>query len=127
MGRPSPKYTAEFRQRAVELYRGRGCTYAGLAREPGRGAGGISDWVEGADAAGAAPDRDPFQMAEEPRGPRRENDRLHSVKSELLMCNKNWSEGTAVVILDRIHPTLLADPSPCGTAWGSCNPGRPLS
>ena len=35
--------------------------------------------------------------------------------------------GTAVVILDRIHPTLLADPSPCGTAWGSCNPGRPLS
>ena len=117
MGHPSPKYTAEFKQRAVELYRERGCTYAGS----------ISDRVRRADASGAAPDRNPFQMAEEPRGPRRENDRLHSVKSELLMCNKNWSEGTAVVILDRIHPTLPADPSPCGTAWGSCNPGRPLS
>ena len=35
--------------------------------------------------------------------------------------------GTAVGILDQIHPTLPADPSPCGTAWGSCNPGRPLS
>jgi hypothetical protein len=35
--------------------------------------------------------------------------------------------GTAVVILDRIHPTPPADPSPCGTAWGSCNPGRSLS
>jgi hypothetical protein len=35
--------------------------------------------------------------------------------------------GTAVGILDRIHPTPLADPSPRDTAWGSCNPGRPLS
>ena len=78
MGHPSPKYTAEFKRRAVELCRGRGCTHAGLAREPGRGAGGISDWVEGADAAGAAPDRNPFQMAEEPRRPRREDDRLRT-------------------------------------------------
>lgn len=84
MGRPSPEYTAEFRQRAVELYRGRGCTCAGLAREPGCGASGISDWVEGADAAGAAPDRDPFQMAEEPRGPRREDDRPRT-ESEMLL------------------------------------------
>ena len=41
--------------------------------------------------------------------------------------NLFFTSGTAVVILDRIHPTLPADPSPCGTAWGSCNPGRPLS
>lgn len=46
--------------------------------------------------------------------------------ARLLMCNKKWSEGTAVGILDRIHPMLLG-PNPCGTAWGSCNPGRPLS
>ena len=84
MGRPSPRYTAEFKQRAVELYRERGCAYAGLAREPGRGAGGISDWVRRADAAGAAPDRDPFQMAGEPRGPRRENDRLGTENGMLL-------------------------------------------
>lgn len=32
MGHPSPEYTAEFKQRAVGLYRERGCTYAGLAR-----------------------------------------------------------------------------------------------
>ena len=45
----------------------------------------------------------------------------------MLVFTKKWPEGTAVVILDQIHPTLPADPSPCGTAWGSCNPGRPLS
>lgn len=65
MGRPSPKYTAEFKRRAAGLYRERGCTYAELAREPGCDAGGISDRVERAGAAGAAPDRNPFQMAEE--------------------------------------------------------------
>ena len=63
MGRPSPECTAEFKRRAAGLYRERGCAYAGLAREPGCDAGGISDWVERAGAAGAAPDRDPFQMA----------------------------------------------------------------
>ena len=52
MGHPSPKYTAEFKQRAVELYRERGCTYAELAREPSCDAGSISDRVKRADAAG---------------------------------------------------------------------------
>ena len=78
MGHPSPKYTAEFKQRAAGLHRERGCTYAELARELGCDAGGISDWARRADASGAAPDRNPFQMAEEPRGPRRENDRLRT-------------------------------------------------
>ena len=68
----------------MELYRGRGCTHAGLAREPGRGAGGISDWVRRADASGAAPDQNPFQMAEEPRRLRRENDRLRT-ENEILL------------------------------------------
>ena len=31
MGKPSPKYTAEFKQQAVRLYRGRGGTYAETA------------------------------------------------------------------------------------------------
>lgn len=83
MGRPSPKYTAEFKRRAVELYRERGCTCAELARELGCDAGGISDWVRRADAAGAAPDRNPFQMAEELRGPGRGNDRLRT-ENEIL-------------------------------------------
>ena len=34
MGRKSPKYTAEFKQRAVELYRKSGTTYAEVARGP---------------------------------------------------------------------------------------------
>ena len=73
MGHPSPKYTAEFKQRAVGLYRELGCD-----------AGGISDWVRRADASGAAPDQNPFQMAEELRGPRRENDRLRTENEMLL-------------------------------------------
>lgn len=84
MGRPSPECTAEFKRRAAGLYRERGCAYAGLAREPGCDAGGISDRVRRAGAAGAAPDRDPFQMAGEPRGPRRENDRLGTENGMLL-------------------------------------------
>ena len=84
MGHPSPKYTAEFKQRAAGLYRERGCTYAELARELGCDAGGISDWVRRADASGAAPDRNPFQMAEELRRPRRENDRLRT-ENEILL------------------------------------------
>ncbi|MFR3450518.1 MAG: transposase [Collinsella sp.] len=67
MGHPSPKYTAEFKQRAVELYRERGCTYAELARELGCDVGSISDSGQEADAWGAAPDQNPFQMAEELR------------------------------------------------------------
>lgn len=84
MGRPSPKYTVEFKRRAVELYRERGCTYAELARELGCDAGGISDWVKRADAAGVAPDRNPFQMAEELRRLRHENDRLRA-ENEILL------------------------------------------
>ena len=84
MGHPSPKYTAEFKRRAVELYRERGCTYAELARELGCDAGSISDWVRRADASGAAPDQNPFQMAEELRRLRRENDRLRTGNEILL-------------------------------------------
>lgn len=84
MGHPSPKYTAEFKQRAAGLYRERGCTYAELAREPGCDADSISDWVERAGAAGAAPDRNPFQMAGELRRLRRENDRPRT-ENEILL------------------------------------------
>ena len=39
MGHPSPKYSAEFKQQAVRLYRERGGTYAETARELGIGNG----------------------------------------------------------------------------------------
>ena len=70
-GHPSPKYSAEFKQRAVGPYRERGGTCAEIARELGVDAGGISDWVERADAAQAPPGDDPFKVAEENRRPRR--------------------------------------------------------
>lgn len=43
MGHPSPKYSAEFKQQAVRLYRERGGTYAEAARELGVDPGSLSD------------------------------------------------------------------------------------
>ena len=51
MEAPSPRYTAEFKQEAVELYKKSGTTCAEVARGLGRNAGGLSDWVKKADAA----------------------------------------------------------------------------
>ena len=64
MGNPSPRYTAEFKQKAVELYGKSGTTYAEVARGLGCDVGSLADWVKKADAAGPAPDANPFQMAE---------------------------------------------------------------
>ena len=76
MGNPSPKYTPEFKQQAVALYKSRGGTYAEIARELGCDAGSISDWVKKADAAEAMPGENPFQMAEDLRRLKRENEIL---------------------------------------------------
>ena len=84
MGTPSPRYTAEFKQKAVEPYGKSGTTYAEVARGLGCDAGSLSDWVKKADAAGPAPDADPFRMAEDLRGLRRENERLKR-ENEILL------------------------------------------
>ena len=84
MGTPSPKYTAEFKQKAVELYRKSGTTYAEVARGLGCDPGSLSDWVKKADAADAAPDCNPFQMAEDLRRLKRENERLKR-ENEILL------------------------------------------
>lgn len=81
MGKPPPKYTAEFKQQAVRLYRERGGTYAETARELGVDPGSLSDWVRRADAAQAPPEDNPFQMAEDLR---RENERLKR-ENEILL------------------------------------------
>ena len=81
MGKPSPKYTAEFKQQAVRLYRERGGTYAETARELGVDPGSLSDWARRADAAQAPPEDNPFQMAEDLR---RENERLKRENEMLL-------------------------------------------
>ncbi len=86
MGTPSPRYTAEFKQKAVELYRKSGATYAEVARGLGCDAGSLSDWVKRADAAQAAgaAGANPFQMAEDLRRLRRENERLKR-ENEILL------------------------------------------
>lgn len=84
MGTPSPRYTAEFKQKAVELYKKSGTTYAEVARGLGCDAGSLSDWVKKADAAGPSPDANPFQMAEGLRRLRREAERLKR-ENEILL------------------------------------------
>lgn len=84
MGTPSPKYTAEFKQKAVELYRRSGTTYAEVARGLGCDPGSLSDWVKKADAADAPRGENPFQVAEENRRLRRENERLKR-ENEILL------------------------------------------
>lgn len=76
MGQPSPKYTAEFKQRAVQLYRGRGSTYAEISRELGVDPGSISDRAKRADASAASPENNPFKVAEENHRLKKENEIL---------------------------------------------------
>lgn len=65
MGKPCPKYTAEFKQQAVRLYNERGTTYAEVAREVGVDPSSLADWVRRADASTAPPRTTPS------RSPRR--------------------------------------------------------
>ena len=57
MGKPCPKYTAEFKQQAVRLCNERGTTYAEVAREVGVDPSSLADWVRRADASMAPPPR----------------------------------------------------------------------
>lgn len=84
MGTPSPKYTAEFKQRAVELYRKSGATYAEVAKGLGCDPGTLSGWVRRADGAGSEPGGNPFEVAEENRRLKRENERLKR-ENEILL------------------------------------------
>ena len=84
MGHPSPKYSAEFKQQAVRLYRERGGTYAEIARELGCDAGSISDWVKRADAAQAPPEDKPFKVARRTAGSAARFERLRR-ENEILL------------------------------------------
>lgn len=68
----------------MRLYRGRGGTYAETARELGVDPGSLPDRVKRADAAQAPPEDNPFQMAEDLRRLRRENERLKRENEMLL-------------------------------------------
>jgi transposase len=81
------KYTAEFKQRAVQLWRESGTTYAEVARGLGIDESTLRGWVKKADAAGAAGGGEPagpFQMEEELKRLRRENAQLRRDNEILL-------------------------------------------
>ncbi len=80
----SKRYTPEFKRKAVELYRSKGTSYAAVARDLGCDPGSLSDWVKAADGAGCGPDDNPFQMAEDLRRLKRENERLKR-ENEILL------------------------------------------
>lgn len=84
MGTPSPKYTAEFKQKAVELHGKFGTTYAEVARGLGCDPSSLSDWVKKADAADSGAGDNPFRMAEDLRRLRCENERLKR-ENEILL------------------------------------------
>ena len=84
MGTPSPKYTAESKQRAVELYRKSGTTYAEVAPGLECDPGSLSDRIKKADAADAPRGENPFQTAEDLRRLKRENERLRR-ENEILL------------------------------------------
>lgn len=84
MGHPPPKHSAEFKQQAARPYRERGGACAEMARGLGCDAGSIPDRVERADAAQASPEDDPFKVAGENRGLRREVGRLR-LENEMLL------------------------------------------
>ena len=81
------KYTAEFKQRAVQLWRESGTTYAEVARGLGVDESTLRGWVKKADAAGGGEPggpQGPFQMEEELRRLRRENAQLRRDNEILL-------------------------------------------
>lgn len=63
MGAASSRRTAEFKHKAVELYRKSGTTYAEVACGLECDAGSLSDWAKKADAADCGTGDSPFWMA----------------------------------------------------------------
>lgn len=84
MGKPCPKYTAEFKRRAAQPCNERGTACAEVAREIGVDPSGLADWARRASAAAPDAEANPFQMAEDLRRLRRENERLKR-ENEILL------------------------------------------
>ena len=84
MGKPCPKYTAEFKRRAVQPCNERGTACAEVAREIGVDPSGLADRVRRASAAAPDAEADPFQTAGDLRRLRRENERLKR-ENEILL------------------------------------------
>lgn len=96
MANASPRRTAEFKARAVELYKAAGpdTTYAQIARELGIDAGTLSSWVKLASNGNPAdPETNPFQIQEENRRLKRELERLEEENEMLLKASASSAGG----------------------------------
>ena len=93
MGHPSPEYSAGFKQQAARPHRERGGACAETAREPGVDPGSLPDRVGRAGAAQAPAGDNPFQTAEDLRGPRRGNERLKREDEVLLKASALFAGG----------------------------------
>ena len=92
MGKPSPKYTAEFKQRTVQLCNERGVS-AEVARKIGVDLSTLADWVRMAAAAALDAEANPFQMAEDLRRLRRENERFKRENGSLTNPSETAQSG----------------------------------
>lgn len=81
------KYTAEFKQRAVQLWRESGASYAEVARGLGIDESSLRAWARKAGESGGgagAPGQNPFRLEEELKRPGRENAQLRRDNEILL-------------------------------------------
>ena len=76
------RYTSEFKQRAVELYKSKGTSFTAVAKELGVDSATLSSWVRKADNDSGCDN--PFQKDEEIRKLRREVARLEE-ENEILL------------------------------------------
>ena len=94
MGKTNKRYTAEFKEQAVALYKRSNTTYAAVARDLGVDDGTLSKWVREADGATGDPGDNPFVMQEQIRQLRRENARLREENEILLKASAFFATKT---------------------------------
>ncbi|WP_297631257.1 transposase [uncultured Slackia sp.] len=92
----TPKYTPEFKQQAVELYKKSDAAYAEAARGLGVDPGSLSSRVKQADqrAESDPESQNPFQTAGDLRKLRRENERLKRENEILLKASAFFASKT---------------------------------
>ena len=127
MGAPSPRCTAEFKQKAVELYKKvRDDLRGGGARAGLRRRGPVRLGQEGRRGRLRAGD-DPFQMAEDLRGLKRENERLKRGDEMLLKASALFAGRQLWESRRRGRSSSSFSPAKAGGRSRRCapRPGRP--
>lgn len=109
----------------MRLYGERGGTHAETARELGVDPGSPPGWIKRADAAQAPPEDNPFQMAEDLRRLRRENERLKGVDPTRYASNKEIVERLNEVRRVRLSSPTKEFNQAADTPWLFVQDGQP--